>query len=66
MDLKSDRELANTRRKLQGLEELYQETLQEPVEDALLREAELDSLLRLINQFKEEIARYEARRVVRS
>ena len=60
MTLRNDRELANTRRKLRLLEEGYEEARAETDEDEHLRELELESLKRLINQFKEEIARYEA------
>ncbi len=59
MSLQSDRELTNTKRKLRSLEEAYVEA-QADTEDEHLRELELESLKRLINQLKEEIARYEA------
>jgi hypothetical protein len=65
MDLKNDRELTNTREKLRQLEGVYDEASREPCDDEELREAELESLMRLINQFKEEIARYEARQAIR-
>lgn len=65
MNLNSERELANTRKKLARLEARY-ETLRNDVEsDARLRELSMISLRRLINQFKEEIARYETRHAVR-
>ncbi len=64
MDLKSDRELANTKRKLRELEEGYAEA-EADTKDEHLRELELESLKRLINQLKEEIARYEAHQPVR-
>jgi hypothetical protein len=57
--LKSDRELTNTKRKLHLLEEAYEEARAD-TEDVHLRELEMESLMRLINQLKEEIARYEA------
>ncbi len=60
MNLKSDRELANTKRKLGMLEESYAEA-QADTEDEHLRQLELESLKRLINQLKEEITRFEAR-----
>jgi len=63
MDLKNDRELENTRRKLARLEALYKADEQEVGGDAELRNIEMKSLMRLINQLKEEIARYEARQV---
>ena len=59
MTLQNDRQLANTREKLQLLEESYQEVRQESGDEEL-REAEMESLKRFINQLKEEIARYEA------
>jgi len=61
VELKSDRELANTKRKLRDLEEGYEEARAD-TEDEHLRELEMESLKRTINQFKEEIARYEAHR----
>ncbi len=48
-------------RKLRELEEGYEEARAD-TEDEHLRELELESLRRLINQLKEEIARYEAHR----
>ena len=60
MSLQSDRELENTRRKLRELEEAYEAALKRPVENVHVRAATLTSLKRLINQLKEEIARYEA------
>ena len=60
MELKNDIELANTRKKLQMLEEAYQEDMNDTTEDNLVRELTLRSLKRLINQLKEEIIRYEA------
>jgi hypothetical protein len=60
VDLKNDIELANTRKKLQHLEALYEEDKLDTDEDEHLRELSMESLKRLINQLKEEIARYEA------
>jgi hypothetical protein len=60
MSLESDRELKNTREKLRDLEEAFDAALRGPVENAQVRDATLTSLRRLINQLKEEIARYEA------
>ncbi len=65
MTLRNDRELANTRRKLRLMEEGYEEARTETDEDEHLRELEMESLKRLINQFKEEIARYEAHQPTR-
>ena len=65
MDLRNERELANTREKLQRLEALYEADENESGGDEELREAEMESLRRLINQLKEEIARYEAHQPAR-
>jgi flagellar biosynthesis chaperone FliJ len=63
--LQNDRQLANTREKLRLLEESYEEVRQEAGGDEQLREAEMESLKRFINQLKEEIARYESRQPAR-
>jgi hypothetical protein len=61
VDLRSDRELANTRRKLERLEALYaMDEAEAGSDDEELRRVEMASLKRMINQLKEEIARYEA------
>jgi hypothetical protein len=60
MSLRSDAELANTRAKLKRLETRYEALRQDATEDAHVRELTLRSLRATINQFKEEIARYEA------
>ncbi len=62
MELKNDIELANTRTKLADLEARYEELRHDTTEDAHVREVTMRSLMRYINQFKEEIARYECRR----
>lgn len=54
------------REKLRELEEHYAKRQQEPATDPHVRELSLRSIKRLINQFKEEIIRYEARAGVRS
>ena len=61
MTLRNERELDNTKRKLRLLEESYEEARTDTEDDEHLREVEMESLKRLINQLKEEIARYEAR-----
>jgi hypothetical protein len=61
--LRDQIELKNTREKLARLEARYDILRQETSEDEELREATLASLKRYINQFKEEIARYEAHHV---
>ena len=65
MDLKSEREVANTRTKLTRLEARYETLRRETGGDEHVRELTMESLKRLINQFKEEIARYEAHQPAR-
>jgi len=62
MELKDERELEVTREKLRSLEARYQTVSQEPRDDAHIQELTLRSLKRMMNQMKEEIARYESRR----
>ena len=64
--LQNERELSNTRDKLRLLEESYREASNEMGDDAELRDAELESLKRFINQLKEEIPRSGARLVRKS
>lgn len=66
MELKSERELETTREKLARLEARYQALLQDTDGDPRVRQLSMTSLKRLINQFKEEIARFEARHSVRN
>lgn len=61
MELKTDDELANTRATLARLEKLYDEVVADPSEEPDIRDLTLRSLKGTINQFKEEIARFEAR-----
>lgn len=60
MELKNASALANTRAKFSRLEGHHQQAEVEVGGDEELREAELESLRRFINQLKEEIARFEA------
>jgi len=60
MSIENRRQCENTRAKLQELEQLYEMKQQQPG-DAHVQELTLRSLKKRINQFKEEIARYEAR-----
>jgi hypothetical protein len=62
MELKDEREAEVTREKLRSLEARYQSVSQDPADDAHIQELTLRSLKRMINQMKEEIARYELRR----
>ena len=65
MTLQNSQQLADTRQKLRLLEVSYEQTRQDTGGDEELRQAELESLIRLINQLKEEIARYEAHQPAR-
>ena len=65
MSLNNEREVANTRMKLARLEARYEALRRDANGDRRLRELSMTSLKRLINQFNEEIARYEARQPAR-
>lgn len=62
MDLKDDLELAMTRTKLQRLEARYEAARMDTHENPRVRESTMRSLKGTINQFKEEITRYLARK----
>ena len=64
MSLRNEHELANTRWKLARMEARYEALRSESGGDEELRELTMESLKRTINQFKEEIARYEAHQSV--
>jgi len=64
MILNSQREVENTRQKLRLLEERYKLIAERPCETEHVRELTLHSLKRIINQMKEEIARFECHAVV--
>ena len=59
MILNSQTEVDNTRVKLEMLESRYEALRDETGEDEELRAVTMRSLKKLINQFKEEIIRYE-------
>jgi predicted RNase H-like nuclease (RuvC/YqgF family) len=61
MTLNSLRELENTRKKLQELEQQYETARQEASGNRYAHDLELRSLMGLINQLKEEIVRCECR-----
>jgi hypothetical protein len=61
MSIENRRQLENTQKKLQELEQLYMKELHDLTESAHVRELTLRSLKKRINQFKEEITRFEAR-----
>lgn len=65
MNLRNERELANTRAKLARLEALCTAHDNETGGDEELRAMTIESLRRLVNQLKEEIARYVARQPAR-
>lgn len=66
MSIRSHRQLEHTRQKLQVLEARVRAIEVEPTLKPPAREATVRSLKKLINQFKEEIARFESRSSVRS
>jgi hypothetical protein len=62
MSIENRRQLENTRMKHQELEQLYIKTQRDPVPPGnRVRELTLRSLKKRINQFKDEITRFEAR-----
>jgi len=65
MTLQNDAQLQNTRRKLAELEAHFEARRKEEGGDEYVRELSLRSIKKLINQLKEEIARYEARQTAR-
>ncbi len=62
MSIEVERELDATREKLRRIEEYYEATRQNEDLNPLAREDILLTTKRLINQFKEEIVRFEAGR----
>ncbi len=60
MTIENQRQLQNTRVKLAELEQLYVETSNRPTDNEHVRELTLRSVKKRINQFHEEIARFEA------
>lgn len=65
MSLNNDTELANTRVKLQRLETRYEALRNDTLMDEPVRELTMRSLKATINQFREEIARYQAHQPAR-
>jgi hypothetical protein len=63
MSIQSKRQLENTRAKLELLEGRLRKLDGEPVTNARTRELTKQSLKKLANQLREEIVRFEARRV---
>jgi hypothetical protein len=66
MTLINSTQLANTKQKLDELVSLYQAKESQSGGDEELRELTMESLMRLINQLKEEIARFESHQVVKN
>jgi hypothetical protein len=66
VNLSNEVELANTREKLRELEARYETRQREVANDSRAHALTLQSLKRMINQLKEEIARYETRSVLRN
>jgi len=66
MSIQSRRQLENTRKKLQIIEERYQSLESSPDAGRTARALNRRSLKKLINQMKEEIARFEIRASVES
>ena len=60
MNLTNEKEVTTTRAKLARLEARYETLRTDTKGNQRVREVSMLSLKRLINQFKEEIARYEA------
>jgi hypothetical protein len=60
MSIQDDHELAVTRKKLHMLEERVAALKQRPADNAHVRELTVRSLMSLVNQLREEIARYTA------
>lgn len=61
MSIENRRQLENTLRKLKELEQLYAKKLHDTAASEHVRELTLRSLKKRINQFKEEITRFETR-----
>jgi hypothetical protein len=61
MSIENRHQLENTRTKLQELEQLYSKTQKGSAPSEHVRELTLRSLKKRMNQFQEEITRFEAR-----
>jgi len=66
MSIQSRRQLENTKKKLQIIEARFQSLESSPDGNTKVRDLSRRSLKKLINQMKEEIARFESRASVRS
>jgi len=65
MELKSQREVEVTRKKLQGLQEHYEAAKREPGPLTRAKQLSLQSMKRMINQMTEEITRFELRETLK-
>jgi hypothetical protein len=66
MSIQNRRQLENTRKKLELLEERYRSLISSPAENAIAPNFTRRSIKKLINQMKEEITRFETRATVSS
>jgi len=60
MSIENQIQLENTRMKLRELEQIYSQIRQGPATSEHVKELTMRSLRKRINQFKEEIVRFEA------
>ena len=60
MELRDETQARNTREKLRILEDRFEAVRQDPAGNAHVQELTLRSLKRIINQLKEELARFQA------
>jgi hypothetical protein len=63
MTIQNERQLQNTRAKLERLESRYRELLNDTQTEDDVRELSLESLAGLINPLNEEIAWFESRQI---
>jgi uncharacterized small protein (DUF1192 family) len=66
MTLQNQRELEATQTKLKRLEQRYEAAAREQAGDKHVHELSMRSLKQLINQLKEEIARFESHRSLKT
>ena len=65
MELENERQAENTRTKLRDLGAHNEAAMRDRSPDDRVRRISLQSIKRMINQMKEELARYEARAVAK-
>jgi hypothetical protein len=58
--IENRRQLENTRKKVRSMEDLYAQIADRPAANDYARDLTLRSLRKRINQFKEEMIRFEA------